>query len=172
MYYCDPILIPRYMSYCHPFLPILEMSRPEDQRTAEIQEMGSFLFTTVLAIAARYDSSHNRPSALPMPDLNPEASLNIRRLAYKHFASSMFRRHQSIRDLQATFLLAGWGLHPGAEGPEAWMTTGHCGRLALRLGLHKLGRTGTTLVPVPPPSSRPEMAKLVSRWKTWLCWFS
>lgn len=164
------MLIIRYVTYCHPFLPILELCRAGDQRTSEIQEMGAFLFTTILAIASRYTRRQARPSGLAMPELDQDASLKIRRLAYAHFASSMFRRHQSLRDLQATFLLAGWGLHPGAEGPEAWMTTGHCGRLALRLGLHKLGRTAMPIMP--PLGSQIEMAKLVSRWKTWLCWFS
>lgn len=160
------------MTYCHPFLPILELSPASLTLRAsrEIQDMGAFLFTTTLAIASRYTRRQHRPAGLAMPVLEPDLSARIRRLAYAHFASSMFRRHQSLRDLQAAFLLAGWGLHPTAEGPEAWMTTGHCGRLALRLGLHRLGRAKPAIAS--PSSSSGEWKKLISQWKTWLCWYS
>lgn len=155
------------MSYCHPFLPIVELSCNGKDRDLEFREMGAYLFTTVLAIACRYTDRQHRPLGLVVPELDQGPSLKIRRLAYAHFASSMFRRHQSLRDLQATFLLAGWGLHPGSEGPEAWMTTGHCGRLALRLGLHELGK-----LPLSSNiASGPGTKKLVSQWKTWLCWY-
>lgn len=161
------MLIYRFLSYCHPFLPILELSHTGGDHLAEIRDMGAYLFTTVLAIAAGHISHQHRIQGLVMPALDPEPSLKIRRLAYGHFASSMFRRHQSLRDLQATLLLAGWGLHPGSEGPEAWMTTGHCGRLALRLGLHNLGKVvrPTTVL------SAVETNKLISQWRTWLCWY-
>lgn len=155
------------MSYCHPFLPILELSSTGSNRYTEICEMGPFLVSTVMAIACRYTRHQHRPLDLIMPEIDPDSCLKIRRLAYSHFASSMFRRHQSLRDLQAKFLLAGWGLHPGPEGPEPWITTGHCGRLALRLGLHKLGSPQASSAMSPSGDSK----KLISQWKTWLCWY-
>lgn len=158
-----------FLLHCHRFMPFLEFSRPLLERMDEVRQMGPYLFTSVLAVGARFKSRVNRHGAASPPLLNRDASLRLRRLAYAHFASSHFRRHQSLRDLQATLLLSGWGLHGGYEGPEAWMSTGHCGRLAHRLGLNTLGKTWSSRSS--QDKSPLEVTKLLGQWKTWLCWF-
>jgi hypothetical protein len=132
--------------------------------------MGPYLFTTILAVAARsrYKAETAKHGSF-VSALDPEASLKLRRLAYAHFASSHFRRHQSLRDIQATLLLSGWGLHGSYEGPEAWMSTGHCGRLAHRLGLVFLGKTPASRSAHGKSSA--QVTKLLAQWKTWLCWY-
>jgi trimethylamine:corrinoid methyltransferase-like protein len=70
--------------------------------------------------------------------------------------------------VQATLLLAGWGLQSGGGGPDPWLVTGHCARLAHRLGLHRV--TGT----VPNAGGAHESAateKTWAQWRTWLAWY-
>lgn len=62
----------------------------------------------------------------------------IRRLAYSHLATTLLRKEHTFPDVQATLILAVWGLLPNGKGPDPWVLTGHCQRMGQRLGLHKL----------------------------------
>ena len=121
--------------------------------------MSPYLYTVILAISSRY--------ILPTPTVDPSTSLQLRRLAYTYYVASQFRRHQSLPDVQATLLLAAYGMYKRNKGPDPWIVTGHCGRLTHRLGLQRLGKVRS----VPEDVSGIKGSRLVAQWKTWLCWY-
>lgn len=156
-----------FFERCHPFLPIVNVSTVQIDRHADIRHRSAFLYTAILAIAARFYVKH---SALPsgVYALTSAAAAGMARLAYSHLAASLFRKQHQLADVQATLLLGGWGLQAGGGGPDPWLVTGHCARLAHRLGLHR-----ASSLHIPPLNDLDDHAKdkRVSQWRTWACWY-
>ncbi|KAG8738928.1 hypothetical protein FRC11_001032 [Ceratobasidium sp. 423] len=103
-----------------------------------------FLFSTILAIAARFDQTETAP--------------RLASLAEQHLSHTLLRKQHCLADVQATLLLAGWGLQPGGGGPDAWLLTGHAWRMGRRLGLWKKATSGGQ--------------GCMPRWRTWMCLFA
>lgn len=148
-----------FFNHCHPSLPVIadRISASDMQRTS------SYLLTVVIAVASRFWLRSTYPSQPPSGwDVRiPSASAH---LAYSHLAATLFRKQHRLADVQATLLLAGWGLQGGGQGPDPWLVTGHCVRLARRMGLH---RTPYDVVPESLEGKR----RLRDRWRVWLCWY-
>ncbi|EIW72499.1 hypothetical protein TREMEDRAFT_24778 [Tremella mesenterica DSM 1558] len=163
------VLFNFFFDKCHQYLPVVHFSRSNLPRFLEIRRRCSFLLTTILAIAARFYRPHReRFPSHHLPPLDAEAPHVMARLAYSHLAASLFRKQHQLLDVQATILLAGWGLHAGGRGPDPWLLTGHALRLAHRLGLHRVGNNPSVSFEGLDDEARD---KLLTQWKTWLCWY-
>ncbi|CUA76608.1 putative 4-hydroxy-2-oxoglutarate aldolase, mitochondrial [Rhizoctonia solani] len=135
-------LFESFATRCHPFIPVVDFTQRDAYES--IRHKSSFLFSTILAIAARFDQT---PTAPPLASL-----------AERHLSHTLLRKQHCLADVQATLLLAGWGLQPGGGGPDAWLLTGHAWRMGRRLGLWKKPTSGGQ-------GSMP-------RWRTWMCLFA
>lgn len=158
---CCYLLMSSFFTKCHPFLPIVATTDTGLTGLRDIRQRCTYLCTTILAIGARFYlkhcTRHNILLNLPL-----QAPAAIARLAYSHLAASLFRKQHQLADVQATLLLAGWGLQSGGGGPDPWLVTGHCTRLAQRLGLHRTsGRQGAA----------DQEAKQLLQTRTWLGWY-
>lgn len=128
-----------------------------------IQHKSSFLFSSILAIAARFVIS---TPADPLFRTNPVPdSARLASLAEFHLSQTLLCKKHTLSDVQATLLLAGWGLQPGGAGPDAWLLTGHAWRMARRLGLWHAHRQDEG-------SSHERQAGYMQRWRTWMCLFA
>ncbi|CAE6437519.1 unnamed protein product [Rhizoctonia solani] len=135
-------LFESFATRCHPFMPVVDFTQQDVYEST--RHKSSFLFSTILAIAARFDQTPTAP--------------RLASLAEKHLSQTLLRKQHCLADVQATLLLAGWGLQPGGGGPDAWLLTGHAWRMGRRLGLWK------------KPTSRGQAS--MPRWRTWICLFA
>ncbi|KAJ1306439.1 hypothetical protein OPQ81_007442 [Rhizoctonia solani] len=135
-------LFDSFATRCHPFMPIIDFTQQDVYES--IRHKSSFLFSTILAIAARFDQTPAAP--------------RLASLAEQHLSHTLLRKQHCLADVQATLLLAGWGLQPGGGGPDAWLLTGHAWRMGRRLGLWKKPTSGGQ--------------GYMSRWRTWMCLFA
>ncbi|CAE6370416.1 unnamed protein product [Rhizoctonia solani] len=131
-----------FITRCHPFIPIIDLTQRDVCES--IRHKSSFLFSTILAIAARFDQ--------------PPSAQRLASLAEHHLSHTLLRKQHCLADVQATLLLAGWGLQPGGGGPDAWLLTGHAWRMGRRLGLWKKSTNGGQ--------------GYMQRWRTWMCLFA
>lgn len=134
----------------------------------------------MLAIAARFYIHHvarfpNRPDRRPYPEMDRAIPAQLAHLAESHLANTLLRKNHTLHDVQATLLMAGWGLQSGGKGPDAWVITGLSARLARRLGIHTRLKDAaesarqTDLAVDTEEAERLEA--LMPQWRTWLCWF-
>ncbi|CAE6479036.1 unnamed protein product [Rhizoctonia solani] len=144
-------LFDSFATRCHPFMPIIDFtqrdvyeSQPKKQPKKRTRHKSPFLFSTILAIAARFDQTPAAP--------------RLASLAEQHLSHTLLRKQHCLADVQATLLLAGWGLQPGGGGPDAWLLTGHAWRMGRRLGLWKKATSGGQ--------------GCMPRWRTWMCLFA
>ncbi|WWC96564.1 hypothetical protein V866_003432 [Kwoniella sp. B9012] len=150
-------LLDFYFTECHRFLPIIAPIKSQ----LAIQSFSGYLLTTVLAIACRFHPGHDRLLAF-----DDTTSKRIAQLAYSHLAASLFRKQHRLADVQASLLLAGYGLLPDGQGPDPWVVTGHAARIASRLGLYRVHLASASV------SGREEVDKLLAQWRTWMAWYS
>jgi hypothetical protein len=151
------------MTKCHLTLPIVE----SDFATA--RRKSPFLFTTMLAIAGMYYvASQQRDSSLPF--VEPSAITAIKQLAYSHFGASMFRKRPRALDVQAVLLLSNWNLFGRGMSPDTWLVSGHCGRLAYRIGLDRVADIGSHIPPSDGEAFLSQSLPILERWRTWLGW--
>lgn len=150
-----------FFEKCHAFLPIMSFEAQPD-RTEQLRRTSSFLLTAVLAIGSRFYCKYTASRGEPL--LQSDVAAAIARLAYAHLAASLFRKQHQLADVQATLLLGGWGLQAGGGGPDPWLVTGHCARLAHRLGLHRIG-SASWIASTQSPEKRG------AQWRTWMAWF-
>lgn len=160
----------------HSFLPVVDLS---DQRDAHkvIREKSPFLFSCIVAVAARF-SSYFHDGSLDfgetqhnsVPSVVEDAYVQMVMIAEDHLSRSLLRKQHSLSDVQATLLLAGWGLHSAGGGPDSWVLTGHAFRMSRRLGLH-LDDKKLAQDPQFPPGEEGELrkGKFMARRRTWLC---
>jgi hypothetical protein len=168
---------PSYAAHLHGFLPVVDLT----DRTATyraIHDKSSFLFSAILAVSARFSAIFQDvpldglvdTTRHGIPALSEEAYVQMVIIAEDHLSRSLLRKHHSLSDVQATLLLAGWGLHAAGGGPDSWVLTGHAFRMSRRLGLHlddkKLARD-----PYFPPGEEGDKrkGKFMARRRTWLC---
>jgi hypothetical protein len=166
-----------FFDHCHHFLPVVQFNHNQNPDSEEVRHRSAYLYTTIIAIAARFYVRHCHRFPAEHPTLNEDAPGAIAHLAYSHLAASMFRKVHQLADVQATLLLAGWGLQSGGRGPDPWLVTGHCIRLSRRLGLHKVAATAQKAVQamelgtLDKASGEDIIDKLLPQWRTWLGWY-
>jgi hypothetical protein len=84
----------------------------------------SFLFSVILAISARF--TYRRPSAqtagAPLLEIDPQTFDELADTAESHLARTLLRKQHALTDVQATLLMANWGLRSGGGGPDAWVS--------------------------------------------------
>lgn len=113
----------RYATHVHAFMPIFEMTNLfafyESTRAKS-----SFLFSVILAISARF--TYRRPSAqapgAPPLEIDPQTFDELADTAESHLARTLLRKQHALTDVQATLLMANWGLRSGGGGPDAWVS--------------------------------------------------
>ncbi|WVW86534.1 hypothetical protein I302_108583 [Kwoniella bestiolae CBS 10118] len=150
-------LVDFYFANCHQFLPIIA---PVESQLA-LQSYSGYLLTTILAIARRFHPDRNH-----LTSSDDTSCKRIAQLAYSHLAASLFRKQHRLADVQASLLLAGYGLLEDGQGPDPWVVTGHAARVASRLGLYRVHLTSASV------SKREEVDKLLAQWRTWMAWYS
>lgn len=84
---------------------------------------------------------------------------------FRYVNLSTVRQLTRSEDIQATLLLACWGLNDRGASPDPWLLTGSAYRLAQRLGVHLAGPTLAANI------SRPNV-RLFTSWKTYLCLYA
>lgn len=78
----------------------------------------------------------------------------------------MFRKQPRVLDVQAVLLLANWNLFGRGMSPDNWLVSGHCGRLAYRIGLDQIADAASQVDEVRSSGDNP----VLERWGTWLGW--
>lgn len=126
-----------YFTHSHHFLPIVHFVRQDVDRHTEIRQRSPFLYTAILAIAAR----HYQRSPSGNPAFNDQVASSIRQLAYSHLAAVVMRKEHGFPDVQAILILSVWGLQGQGKGPDPWLLTGVVQRMAHRLELQRAGRS-------------------------------
>ncbi len=103
------------------------------------------------------------------------APAGIRKLAFSHLAATLMRKEHTLSDVQATMILALWGLLPNGKGPDPWLLTGHCQRMAQRLGIHKVALQPVILRAASLEAGQmlgqedvEPLEKALTQWKTFL----
>jgi hypothetical protein len=128
-----------YVEHCHPFLPIVDIGRPQ---AFEVVRESPALICSIAAVASRFYHGYlDRTSGadlvingFPSDSSLPTALAN---LAEEHLSDILLHKRHTLADVQAILLLAAWGLRSGGGGPDAWVISGHASRVGMRLGLHQ-----------------------------------
>ncbi|GMK56158.1 hypothetical protein CspeluHIS016_0212140 [Cutaneotrichosporon spelunceum] len=139
-----------FMERCHVTFPVMRYEYEDLHRKSP------FLFTCVLAVASRYYLRYQQVNP-SLPVIEATAITAIKDLAYSHLGASMFRKQPGVMDVQAVLLLANWNLFGQGMSPDNWLVSGHCGRLAYRIGLDRIASYAR---------DRP----VLCRWRAWLGW--
>ncbi len=113
-----------YACHLHPFLPVVDLSDPRDAHKV-VREKSPFLFSCIMAVAARF-SSYFHDGSLDfgeaanngVPAIVEDAYVQMVMIAEDHLSRSLLRKQHTLSDVQATLLLAGWGLHSGLSMPS------------------------------------------------------
>lgn len=151
------------------------MDLTEEDAFHGVRQQSATLLSAILAIAARFYPRYiqRQPSA-SLPSISPDLPARLAELAEQCLAQTMLRKQHHLTDVQAVLLLASWGLQSGGKGPDAWIVTGHAARIARRLGIPRdlAAASAAARFAVPHSPESAELDSLVSKWRTWLCWFS
>ncbi|KAG8968751.1 hypothetical protein FRC03_006207 [Tulasnella sp. 419] len=140
-----------YFSGCYRLLAVFD---PTVDTFPEIRRRSSFLFASLLTVAAKVRDGPQPPSETQLALLKEATDLAKERL---------FESTGKIEDVQALLLLAGWSHSMGGVG---WLTAGHAIRVAVELNINKalLRLEKRMLAGVPQESDR----MLVQAARTWL----
>jgi hypothetical protein len=134
----------------------------------------SFLFTVIIAIAGRFYNGHCRVNNSARMQLTPDQSKSINQLADSHLALSMFRKEYHLADVQSVSLLSVWNIHGAGQSPDQWMLSGHCGRLAHRIGLEKTTARGEQVFAQRRELQidATELRSMLEHWTTLVAWLT
>lgn len=167
-----------YVEHCHPFMPIVDISRSE---AFEYVQQSPPLMSSITAIASRFYSGYSdrvsgsdRASQVFSHTLSSNASLSaaLAEIAENHLSDILLHKRHALADVQAILLMAAWGLRSGGGGPDAWMISGHASRVAIQLGLHQLVSKTMHVESLPDDGGSRKIDKIESitrQWRTWLC---
>lgn len=161
----------RFFQKCHPHFPLLEPYKGPVDHFDHARSSSPFLFTTVLAIAARYYPVHQK-SQPDWPPINDHSLESLADLVCAHLGFVLFRKQHTLSDVQATLLLSVWIPKGRGQFADQWMVTGLCTRLAYRIGvlelfnrpavLHLLNSTQLDVRDIQ------EVNSILPEWHTWL----
>jgi hypothetical protein len=164
-----------YVEHCHPFLPIVDIGRPQ---AFEVVRESPALICSIAAVASRFYHGYlDRTSGadlvingFPSDSSLPTALAN---LAEEHLSDILLHKRHTLADVQAILLLAAWGLRSGGGGPDAWVISGHASRVGMRLGLHQADAKIMRIESMPDDEHARKINKMGSvtrQRRTWLCW--
>lgn len=164
-----------FFRYCHPSFPVLQPSQHFEADFEQVSSCSPFLFTVIIAVAARYyvrhraqvsvDSRSIAPMALETPGLLAD-------LAYSHLGFLIMRKQHQLSDVQAALLLSVWNLRGKGLSPDQWMVTGICARLAHRIGMQEA--LGHPMIARAVNSGQLDLTeiyeinRILEGWHTWL----
>jgi hypothetical protein len=161
-----------FIENCHPFLPIVNIAVPD--AFSSIRQSAP-LFSAIIAVAARFYVRYvaRMSASSDRSLLDPSAPGRLANLAETHLGSTLLRKQYDLSDVQATLILAAWGLQPGGRGPDAWVVTGHAARIARRLGVHEVlaHAAENSITSKPGDEAWERLEALLPQWRTWLGWF-
>lgn len=129
----------------------------------DLQRKSPFLFTVILAVACRFYHKHS--TSYPRPDRPPiSASVvgDVAHMAFAHLGASLFWKQHQLADVQSVQLISLWVLSRPGQSPDQWLVSGHCSRLAYRIGMNKVSETAV---------DAPDRANRLESWQTWLAWY-
>ncbi|GMK54054.1 hypothetical protein CspeluHIS016_0106400 [Cutaneotrichosporon spelunceum] len=149
------------------FMPVFQ----EPMTFDAVRHRSSFLLSTILAIAAKYNCVSTGTADMSVDE---DKWFEIRALALSSYFQALISKVHCLgawfsgvlteEDVQAMLLQCAWGLQDRGASTDPWMMTGSAYRLARRLGIHLVAgalRAGT------PPTAR-----LVASLKTYLCLYA
>lgn len=143
------------------FIPMFQ--EPLHLSFDSIRNRSSFLFCTILAVAAKYNCVlTGELGTNPLLAVDGDVWLQIRGMAMAGYVQAIISKVHCLEDVQATVLLCAWGLQDRGASPDPWMMTGSALRLAQRLGIQNASVALATGLAEPSP-------RLLSSWKTYLC---
>lgn len=146
------------------FIPLFQ--EPLHLSFDSIRNRSSFLFSTILAIAAKYNSQLTSGQlGGTAQTIDPEIWLQVRGMAMAGYVQAIISKVHCLEDVQATVLLCAWGLQDRGASPDPWMMTGSALRLAQRLGIQNASVALAERMTEPTP-------RLLSSWKTYLCLYA
>ena len=163
------MLTSSFWTKCHPLFPFIAYKSLD-----EMSRYSSFLCTVIIAIAGRFYNGHCLVSNSARKQLTSDQSKSISQLAHSHLALSMFRKEYGIGDVQAVLLLSVWNIHGSGQSPDQWMLSGHCGRIAHRIGLEKTASRGEEVLAQRRELeiAATELRSLMEHWATLVAWLT
>lgn len=133
-----------------------------------------FLFTAILAIAARYYPNYrlHQVAEPRLPLITNTALQGLAELACAHLGFVLFRKQHQLSDVQAALLLSIWIPRGQGQFADQWMVSGLCTRLAYRIGIPKILShpsiqriaTGSDL----DAQDLRDINSILPQWHTWL----
>lgn len=170
-----------FFDKCHQFMPVIHFPSPSIKPSESLRARSAFLYTVVLAIAARIYPRHaarfKPPDTSALPNHIPGA---LRQLAYTHLAATILRKQQNFGDLQSILMLSVWGLLGQGKGPDPWLLTGIVQRLSHRLELYRAGLSplvrrvvdgGVAAIAGSTEQEKELLHKVVNQWRACLACF-
>lgn len=154
--------------------PILSPIRPDAKSFQRLRNSSSCLFSAILAIAARFYVRHSEKFPVSgLPPISSSTPTTIGRLAYSHLGATLFRKEYRREDVQAIMLLSFWNLFGAGHSPDPWLVSGHCMRLALRVGLDKAPILAKELHSkfTRAEDASKQLSVVLADWRTWLWWY-
>ncbi|MBW0486786.1 hypothetical protein O181_026501 [Austropuccinia psidii MF-1] len=141
-----------FVEFCLPSIPILHRVQ-----LALIRARSAFLFSTMLAIGARFCSSQSTSRTSPtnannsnqtVPSHDTEFSsvvddstyVRLVALAYRHLSATLLKPMHTLEDVQAILFLSCWALVSNEDpsgAPNRWVLIGHASRISRYIGLER-----------------------------------
>ncbi|KAI8453810.1 hypothetical protein BY996DRAFT_2530902 [Phakopsora pachyrhizi] len=140
-----------FVECCLPNLPVLHRVH-----LSAIRSRSPFLFSTMLAIGARYcstqslaqaprSSSNKSDGSVPASGdvsnaIDEQSYARLVALAYRHLSGTLLKSSHSVDDVRAILFLACWALVANEDPvgpPNRWVLIGHASRIARAISLDR-----------------------------------